>query len=203
VGEGGDEVSVARFIADQRTFDRVPQALTCAILGASVSWFYKWLHREPTDRQRRRAELDTRVAELFVASKRTYGSPRIHADLLDEGWKISVNTVADSMRRQGLQGRKPKRPKGLTRQDKRAPKFSDLLRGNFSAPAPNLKCCGDLKCRRRHFRSQIQIRFGCHTSQSGHGRFSLRDRGCGSGRDRPWSISTRRNVTAKPTSGFS
>jgi len=77
-------VSVARFIADQRTVYRVPHALTCAMLGVSVSWFYKWLHREPTDRERHRAELDTRVAELFVASKRTYGSPRIHADLLEE-----------------------------------------------------------------------------------------------------------------------
>jgi len=137
-------VSVARFIADQRTFYRVPHALTCAILGVSVSWFYKWLHREPTDRERRRSELDTRVAELFIASKRTYGSPRIHADLLDEGWKISVNTVAESMRRQGLQGRKPKRSKGLTRPDKKAPKFPDLLRRDFSAPAPNLKWCGDI-----------------------------------------------------------
>jgi putative transposase len=144
VGEGGDEVSVARFIADQRTFHRVPYALTCAILGVSVSWLYKWLHREPTDRERRRAELDTRVAELFVASKRTYGSPRIHADLLEEGWKVSVNTVAESMRRQGLQGRKPKHPKGLTRQDKKAPKFPDLLKRDFSASAPNLKWCGDI-----------------------------------------------------------
>jgi len=38
---------------------------------------------------------------------------------------VSVNTVADSMRRQGLRGRKVKRNKGLTRQDKTAPKFPD------------------------------------------------------------------------------
>lgn len=56
----------------------------------SVSWLYKWLHREPTDRQRRRAELDMQVAELFAASKRSYRWPRIHADLLDEGRRVSV-----------------------------------------------------------------------------------------------------------------
>ena len=94
-------MSVARFIGDQRAFYRVPQAVRCAIVGVSVSWFDKWRHREPTDRECRRAELDTRVVELFVASNRTYGSPRIHADLLDEGWKISVNTVAEPTRRQG------------------------------------------------------------------------------------------------------
>ena len=51
--------------------------------------------------------------------------------------------------------------------------------------------------RRQHVKcvaSQIQIRFGAHTSQSGHGRFSLRERGCNSGSVSPWAISTRRNV---------
>ncbi len=47
---GGDEVSVARFIADQRTFYRVPYAVCCVILGISTSWFYKWLNRPATGR---------------------------------------------------------------------------------------------------------------------------------------------------------
>ena len=99
-------MSVARFIADQRTMHRVPHAVTCAILGVSVSWFYKWVHREPTPTEVRRGELDAAVKAAFEASKRTYGSPRVHADLAEAGWTVSVNTVADSMRRQGLQGRK-------------------------------------------------------------------------------------------------
>ena len=76
-----------------------------------------------TQRAARRVALDARVRALFKASKRTYGSPRIHVDLLEAGETVSVNTVADSMRRQGLQGRKPKRRRGLTRQDKSAPEF--------------------------------------------------------------------------------
>jgi transposase InsO family protein len=81
---------------------------------------------------------------LFDASQRTYGSPRIHRDLLEEGWSVGENTVADSMRRQGLFGRKPKRRKGLTRQDRKAVKFPDLLRRDFTASAPNVKWCGDI-----------------------------------------------------------
>ncbi len=137
-------MSVARFIADQRTFYRVPYAVCCAILGVSTSWLYKWLDRPATARQQRRAELDAAVLRMFTASRCTYGSPRIHADLLEAGWQVSVNTVADSMRRQGLQGRKPKRSKGLTRQDRKAPKFPDLLKRDFTAPAPNVKWCGDI-----------------------------------------------------------
>lgn len=137
-------MSVARFIADQRTFYRVPYAVCCAILGVSVSWLYKWLDRPATPRQQRRGELDAEVLKMFTASRRTYGSPRIHADLLEAGWTVGVNTVADSMRRQGLQGRKPKLSRGLTRQDKKAPKFGDLLRRDFTATAPNMKWCGDM-----------------------------------------------------------
>jgi len=137
-------VSVARFIADQRAKHQVPHTITCALLGLSVSWFYKWIKRQPTARQQRRAELDTAVRERFDASGGTYGSPRVHTDLIEAGWRVSVNTVAESMRRQGLVGRKPKRCKGLTKQDRTAPKFPDLLRRDFTATAPNHRWCGDM-----------------------------------------------------------
>ena len=137
-------MSVARFIADQRTNYRVPVAVCCAILGLSVGWFYKWVKAPVTDQLRRRRELDAKVRELFDASQRTYGSPRIHRDLVEAGWSVGENTVADSMRRQGLFGRKPRRRKGLTKQDKTAAKFPDLLRRDFTASAPNLRWCGDM-----------------------------------------------------------
>lgn len=137
-------MSVARFIADQRTFYRVPVAVCCAILGVSVGWFYKWVKAPVTAATRRRRELDAAVAGMFTSSGRTYGSPRIHRDLVEAGWTVGQNTVADSMARQGLFGRKPKRSKGLTRQDRKAATFPDLLHRDFTASAPNLKWCGDI-----------------------------------------------------------
>jgi putative transposase len=144
VGEGGDEVSVARFIADQRANYRVPHTITCALLGVSLSWFYKWLGRTPTPSQRRRAEIDAAVAEAFKAARGLHGSPRLHADLREAGWQVSEKTVADSMRRQGLIARRIRRRGGLTRQDKTAPKFPDLLRRDFTAERPNAKWVGDM-----------------------------------------------------------
>ena len=108
-------MSAARFIADQRTFYRVSVAVCCAILGISVGWFYKWVKAPVSGQARRRRDLDAAVRGFFEASSRTYGSPRIHRDLVEAGWAVGENTVADSMRRQGLQGRKPKRRKGLTK----------------------------------------------------------------------------------------
>jgi len=62
-------VSVARFVADQRTLYRLPVAFTCALLGVSVSWFYKWRHRAPTKTEKRRARLDAAVARAFTAAR--------------------------------------------------------------------------------------------------------------------------------------
>lgn len=48
------------------------------------------------------------------------------------------------MRRQGLVARKVKHSKGLTKQDKNAPKFPDLVQRDFTATRPNEKWCGDI-----------------------------------------------------------
>jgi len=84
------------------------------------------------------------VEASFDGSGASYGSPRVYADLLAEGWTISVNTVAESMARQGLIARVKKRRKNLTRQDKSKCPFPDLVCRDFTAPAPNVKWVGDM-----------------------------------------------------------
>ncbi len=113
-----------------------------------ASTFYKWLGRPATPREARRALLDEAVEASFDDSggtPGTYGSPRVWEDLVEDGWVVSVNTVADSLRRQGLQGRSPKRKRrSLTRPDKAAAPIPDLVRRDFNATEINQKWCGDL-----------------------------------------------------------
>ena len=141
-------MSVASFIAAQRTEHDVPHALACRALEVPESWFYKWRDREPTARQRRRAELDTAVRASFDDSggtPGTYGSPRVWEDLVGDGWRVSKNTVAASMARQGLQGRSPKpKRRSLTRPDKAAAPIPDLLSRDFTAAKIDQRWCGDL-----------------------------------------------------------
>ncbi len=142
-------MSVARFIADQKTFWQVPVAVCCALVGVSVSWFYKWWPRAqaggpPTKRAQRRAEVDAAVKTAFEAAGGLHGSPRLVHDLRDAGWEISEKTVAGSMRHQQLVARRIRRRNGLTRQDKTAPKFPDLLKRDFTAPTPNCRWVGDM-----------------------------------------------------------
>jgi putative transposase len=78
----------------------------------SRSGYYKW-HKShdsgPTPAQRRRADLDAKVAKFHAASDGVYGAPRILADLRADAETVSRKTVAASLRRQGLAGISPRR----------------------------------------------------------------------------------------------
>ena len=107
-------MSVAGFIACQRTEHRVPHAIACRALGVSQSWFYKWRGRPPTPRQARRAQLTVVIQRVFDASGRSYGSPRVQAELRETGWRVSAKTIAAIMRELGLVARPKRHRRSLT-----------------------------------------------------------------------------------------
>ena len=78
-------MSVARFIADQRTKYRVPRTVVCALLGVSLAGFYKWIARTPTPTEQRRVKVDAAVAKAFTKARGLHGSPRPLFDLRDVG----------------------------------------------------------------------------------------------------------------------
>ena len=138
-------MSLAAFIVSQRDEHAVPAALACRALGISQAWFYKWRHGDVSLRRARRRALDAAVAWLFRRRGGRDGSPPITAALQDLGWKVSKNTVAASMRSQGLVARPKKKRRGLTRADRRARKAPDLLKRDFAPPpAVNQRWVSDL-----------------------------------------------------------
>ena len=98
-------MSVASFVAAQRTDHGVPHVITCRALELSGRGSTSGATgRRPGARQRR-VSLDAAVRRSFEASGGRYGSPRVLADLLEAGWRVSKKTVAASMARQGLVAR--------------------------------------------------------------------------------------------------
>jgi len=77
----------------------------------SRSWFYKHKDAVLPPRAARHEQLRAAVTRLFAAHEGKYGSPRITADLRDEGWAVSKNTVAAVMRELGLATRRKKKRK--------------------------------------------------------------------------------------------
>jgi transposase InsO family protein len=134
---------VAAFIAAQRAQHGIPYAVACRALGVSQSWFYKWRHGDVSVRRVRRRRLADEIRRLFERRQGRYGCPRITADLVEAGWRVSPNTVAGLMRELGLSARPRKKRKGSTRPDAGRWRAPDLVHRKFTASRPNRKWFGD------------------------------------------------------------
>ena len=134
---------MAALIAAQREQHKIPHALACRALGVSQSWFYKWRGGALPPRAQRRERLKAEVARLFAGHQGKYGSPRITADLREEGWRVSENTVAGLMAELGLAARRKKRRKATTRPGRGRWRAPDLVKRDFPAAALNRKWFGD------------------------------------------------------------
>ncbi len=134
---------MATFIAAQRAQHGIPHATACRALGVSQAWFYKWRHGDSSPRHARREQLEVAVRRLFAAHRGTYGSPRITADLREEGWRVSVNTVGTMMREMGLAARRRRGRRQTTRPGKGRWRAPDLIRRDFASDRLNRKWYGD------------------------------------------------------------
>src|SRR5689334_16756258 len=81
----------------------------CRVLNVSASGYYAWLRRRPSQRVKANAALIEQIREIHQASRRTYGSPRVHAALRRRGLACGRKRVARLMRCEGLVGRSPRR----------------------------------------------------------------------------------------------
>jgi len=121
----------------------VPHATACRALSVSPAWFYKWRHGDPSAQHARREQLKVEIARLFAKHRGTYGSPRITADLRDEGWRVSENTVAALMRELGLAARRRRRRRQTTRPGRGRWRAPDRIGRNFGTNRLNHKWYGD------------------------------------------------------------
>ncbi len=97
-------MSVFPFIAAEQA-GQGNVAKACALLQVSRSAFYDWHQHLPSAREVADDELGERIAEIHKASRRVYGSPRVHQQLRHDGVHASRKRVARIMRSKGLVGR--------------------------------------------------------------------------------------------------
>ena len=90
----------------------------CRVLDVSPSGYYAWRGRRPSRRARRDEELSARIGAIHRESRGTYGAPRVHAELVDNGCRVSRKRVARLMRESGLAGVSRRRGARTTRVDR-------------------------------------------------------------------------------------
>jgi putative transposase len=74
------------------------------VLEVSPSGFYAWLKRPPSRREQEDKMLTQEIKKIHKSSKGTYGAPRIHAELAENGWHVGRKRVARLMRAANLRG---------------------------------------------------------------------------------------------------
>jgi putative transposase len=119
-------------------------ATMCRVLGVSPSGYHVWRQRPPSRRARTDAALGEKIGEIHMNSRWTYGSPRIHAELREEGVRCSRKRVARLMRKAGIEGCHRRRSIRTTQRAVEAEQVPDLVQRNFKAEAPNLLWVADL-----------------------------------------------------------
>lgn len=114
-----------------------PISVLCRVLKVSRSGYYDWKGRPPSKRDQESAALTQKIREVHNRSRRTYGYPRVHAELKALGVRCSRKRVARLMSKAGLWGCIRGRRKRTTRRDLYTTPAPDLLKRNFTAAAPN------------------------------------------------------------------
>jgi putative transposase len=136
-------VTIFRFIAAKRAEHSI--LIMCRVLEVSRSGFHAWAAREPSARAVADAALTGRIAEIHKGSLKTYGSPRVHAELrLEDGVRVGKKRVERLMRRAGLSGQVKRRRGKTTIRVQGVRTAPDLVERDFNPTEPNRLWAADI-----------------------------------------------------------
>ncbi len=116
----------------------------CTAFGVSRSGYYAWLDRRQSARASADAVLVKRIRAIHKVSKETYGAPRIHAELADEGVHVGRKRIERLMKAAGIAGVSRRRGVRTTFRDNRVRPACDLVDRNFYADAPDMLWVADI-----------------------------------------------------------
>jgi putative transposase len=120
-----------------RACSDLPVAVCCRVMKVSTSGFYAWRACPVSDRDWDDAILTNTIVDIHRMSRRSYGSPRVHAELrLGEDIRCSRKRVERLMRDAGIQGIFRRKGRGCTRRDGSEPS-DDLVNRSFDPVEPD------------------------------------------------------------------
>lgn len=123
----------------------LPVATTCRVMKVSTSAYYAWRARPLSERDLADAYLTNTIADIHRMSRRSYGSPRVHAELrLGVGIGCGRKRVERLMRQAHICGIHRRRGHGCTRRDRDAQPSDDLVNRAFNPDRPDRLWCMDV-----------------------------------------------------------
>jgi len=132
-----------RFIEDHRAEFEI--TVMCRVLAVSRSGYYAWRKRPVSSREMANQGLKQQIKEIYQQSRQTYGSPRIHTELRENGIKCGHNRVARLMHQEELWAIGKRKFKVTTTDSAHDyPVAPNLLKQDFVASRPNEKWLADI-----------------------------------------------------------
>ena len=131
-------------IIDEKKAEVLSLTRKCALFGVSASGFYAWKRRKPSQRQLDDMVFLAHIRSQFSLSRETYGSPRMHVELREDGLAIGRHRVARLMRENGLKALQKRRFKKTTDSGHGGPVAPNVLDQDFIAEQPNEKWGADI-----------------------------------------------------------
>lgn len=118
----------------------------CKVLQVSKSGYYKWLKQASTlsEKEEYRLEIQQKISKSFHESFGTYGSPRVHSDLIEWGYTISQKTVARIMREMDLRATQKEKFVVTTDSNHNLSIYPNLLNRQFNVEEPNQVWVSDI-----------------------------------------------------------
>ncbi len=120
----------------------------CEVLGVSRGGFYAWRDRPKSDRSRRQRELTDQMRAIHAERhKDSYGSPRMHKELIARGYEVCENTEAQLMKDQDLKSSTKKKFRHTTDSNHRHPVAQNVLDQQFQQEKPDQVWVSDKQLR--------------------------------------------------------
>lgn len=114
-----------------------PVAAMCRALEVSRSGYYAWAARAPSQRARTDERLRVAIRAAHAASRQTYGTRRVQAELRAQGFEAGRDRIGRLRRQMGLRCRQKRRFKATTDSNHALPVAENLLDQQFAPSAPN------------------------------------------------------------------
>ena len=119
-------------------------AAMCRLLDVTRQGYYAYAKRLPSPRIERERELHERLRVVHAESRGTYGSPRCHRALQDDGFRVSKRSVERGMRSMGLCGRQRRRWRATTKANPLHAVAPNTLERDFTASKPDERWVTDI-----------------------------------------------------------
>lgn len=118
--------------------------MMCRVLGVSRSGYHDWAVRETCRREVEDGRLLARIKEVFKESKETYGSRRVHKQIVSEGETCSRRRVGRLMKKNGIRPKVRKRFVVTTDSNHDLPVAENLLERDFQVQEPDRAWVSDI-----------------------------------------------------------